>query len=103
MEERYRLIITAEKIKGRCPVFNVGDKIIVESPRIIAEETDNLCIHMLGCILSMLVPLSRGISFKSLGLSKEEGEEGYFQCLDPGEPYTQGGTVLFKIRRERIS
>jgi len=25
---------------------------------------------------------------------------GYVQCLDPGEPYTAGGTVVFEIRRE---
>jgi len=35
------------------------------------EKTDNLCIPERGCMLSMLVPLSRGISFKSLGLTKK--------------------------------
>ncbi|MEM3760551.1 MAG: TIGR04076 family protein, partial [Candidatus Bathyarchaeia archaeon] len=78
------------------------DKIVVESPKIIVEETDNMCVHALGCMLSMLVPLSRGVSFKNLGLAKKEGETGYVQCLDPGKPYTDGGTVLFEIRRERI-
>ncbi|MEM2517451.1 MAG: hypothetical protein QXO49_00635 [Candidatus Bathyarchaeia archaeon] len=56
---------------GRCPVFKSGDKIVAESPKILVEKTDNLCIHALGCMLSMLVPLSRGISFKSLGLTKK--------------------------------
>lgn len=100
--EKYRLIINVKEIRGRCPVFKVGDKIVVESPRIVVGETDNLCIHAFGSILSMVVPLSHGASFKQLGLAKEEDEKGYFQCLDPGEPYTQGGTVLFEIRRERI-
>jgi len=53
-------------------------------------------------MLSMIVPLNRGISFKQLGLATEEGEKGYIQCLDPGKPYTDGGTVLFEIKRERI-
>jgi hypothetical protein len=53
-------------------------------------------------MLSMIVPLSHGISFKQLGLSKEDDEKGYVQCLDPGKPYTNGGTVLFEIKRERI-
>ncbi|MEM2440317.1 MAG: TIGR04076 family protein [Candidatus Bathyarchaeia archaeon] len=100
--EKYRLFITVKEIRGRCPVFKPGDKIVVESPKILVEKTNNLCIHALGCMLSMLVPLSRGISFKSLGLSKEEGETGYMQCLDPGEPYTNGGTVIFEIRREKL-
>lgn len=101
-EEKYRLVISVKEIRGNCPVFNVGDKIVVESPKIIVEKTDNICVHAFGCMLSMIVPLSRGISFKELGLAKEEGEKGYIQCLDPGKPYTNGGTVLFEIRRERI-
>jgi len=100
--EKYRLILTVKEIRGNCPVFEVGERIVIESPRIVVDKTNNLCIHALGCILSMVVPLSRGISFKQLGLAKEEGEKGYMQCLDPGKPYTDGGTVLFEIKRERI-
>ena len=102
-EERYRLIITVNAISGNCPVFKVGDKIVIESPKIIVRETNNFCIHAFGCMLSMIVPLSHGVSFKQLGLAKEEGEKGYIQCLDPGKPYTNGGTVLFEIKRERIT
>lgn len=39
------------------PVFRVGDKIVVESPRIVVVETDNLYIHAFGSILSMLCSL----------------------------------------------
>jgi len=102
-EDKYRLIITVKEIRGNCPVFKVGDKIVVESPKIMVEETDNICLHAFGCMLSMLVPLSHGISFKRLGLARDEkSETGYVQCLDPGKPYTDGGTVLFEIRREKI-
>lgn len=101
-EERYRLIITINEIRGKCPVFRVGDRIVVESPKIVVDKTDGICIHAFGCMLSMIVPLSRGISFKQLGLAKEEGDKGFIQCLDPGKPYTDGGTVLFEIKRERI-
>ena len=101
-EENYRLVITVKEIRGNCPVFKVGDKIVVESPKIVVSETDNICIHALGCMLSMIVPLSHGISFKQLGLAKEEDEKGYVQCLDAGKPYTDGGTVLFEIKREKI-
>ena len=101
-KEKYRLVITVKEIRGNCPVFKVGDKIVVESPKIVVSETDNICIHALGCMLSIIVPLSHGISFKQLGLTKEEYEKGYVQCLDAGKPYTDGGTVLFEIRREKI-
>lgn len=102
MNEIYRLIITVEEIRGRCPVFKVGDKIIVEEPEIITAKTDTLCVHAFGSILSMIIPLSRGVGFSELGLAKEEEEVGYVQCLDPGPPYTSGGTVVFKIEREKI-
>jgi len=101
-EEKYRLIISVKEIRGNCPVFSVGDRIIVEAPKVVVEKTDSICVHVFGCMLSMIVALSRGISFKQLGLATEEGGKGYFQCLDPGKPYTNGGTVLFEIRRERI-
>ena len=101
-EEKYRLVITVKEIRGNCPVFNVGDRIVVKSPKIVVDKTDNICIHAFGCMLSMIVPLSHGLSFKTLGLATKEGEKGYVQCLDPGKPYTEGGTVLFEIRRERI-
>ncbi|MDH5754446.1 MAG: TIGR04076 family protein [Candidatus Bathyarchaeota archaeon] len=102
IEEKYRLVINVREIRGKCPVFKVGDRIVVESPKIVVDKTDNICIHAFGCMLSMIVPLSRGISFKQLGLTTEEGDKGYIQCLDPGKPYTDGGTVLFEIKRERI-
>jgi len=100
MGEIYRLVITVSKIRGRCPVFKVGDKIVVEEPEIIPEKTDALCIHALGSMLSMIIALSRGVCFDDLGLAKEEGEVGYLQCLDPGPPYTPGGTVVFEVKRE---
>jgi len=101
-DEKCLLIITVKEIRGKCPVHKLGDRIVIDSPKIVVEETDNLCVHAFGCILSMIIPLSHGMSFKKLGLAKEEGERGYFQCLDPGKPYTNGGTVLFEIMRKRI-
>ncbi|MFQ6080364.1 MAG: TIGR04076 family protein [Candidatus Bathyarchaeia archaeon] len=98
----YRLVINVKEIRGKCPVFGVGDRIVVEEPEIALEKTDALCVHALGSMLSMIIPLSRGVSFKELGLSKEEGATGYVQCLDPGPPYTPGGTVVFEVKREAV-
>ena len=102
MNKIHRLIITVKEIRGKCPVFRVGDKIVVQEPNVVLEKTDALCIHALGSMLSMIVALSRGVSFKELGLAKQEGEVGYVQCLDPGPPYTLGGTVIFQVRRETV-
>jgi len=96
----HRLILTVKEIRGKCPVHKLGDRIVVESPEIVSAKTDALCIHALGSMLSILVPLARGVSFKDLGLAHEEGNVGYVQCLDPGPPFTHGGTVVFEIKRE---
>jgi len=100
MSKVHKLIITVKEIRGRCPVHRVGDRIVVESPKIDVAKTDALCVHALGSMVTMLVPLARGVSFKDLGLAVKEGNVGYVQCLDPGPPYTAGGTVIFEIRRE---
>lgn len=102
MAKTYRLIVTVKEIRGKCPVFKVGDKIVVESPHIIPKETDALCVHALGSMLTMITALSHGIGFKKLGLAHEECNFGYVQCLDPGAPYTLGGTVTFEIQREPL-
>ena len=100
MSKVHRLVLTVKEVRGHCPVHKVGDKIVVEVPKIEVANTDALCVNALGSMLSMLVPLSRGVSFKDLGLAVQEGNVGYVQCLDPGPPYTAGGTVVFEIRRE---
>lgn len=101
MWETYRLVVKVKEIRGGCPVFRVGDQIVVEEPRVVLEETDGFCVHAFGAMLSVLIALCRGVSFKELGLARD-GEVGYVQCLDPGPPFTGGGTVVFEIRREKL-
>jgi len=34
------------------------------------------------------------------GLTTPKDQDyAYMQCVDPGKPYTEGGTVIFKCRR----
>ena len=94
-----KLVIRVAEIKGRCPVYEVGNKIILNEGYILdLEETDVVCMHSLTSILPYYVALSRGVAAKDLGLSRGESEEAYVQCLDPCE-ITGGGTVLLEISR----
>jgi uncharacterized repeat protein (TIGR04076 family) len=94
------LEIEVVEVRGRCPVYKVGDKIVVDDPEIVLEKTDALCTHALSSLLHYVLVLERGASPVELGLSKPEDlENSYIQCVDPGEPYTQGGTAIFKIRK----
>lgn len=90
-----RLIIKAVEIKGRCPVFKVRDKVVIEGPQVNLEETDAICTHAFASFLPYIVALRKGIKASEIGLGK--GEKAYVQCLDPGPPYTDGGTVIFEI------
>ena len=90
-----RQIIEVSEIRGKCPVYKKGDKIVIEGPEIVLEKTDAICIHALAPLLHYAVALREGVAPRNLGLSKDE-KYAYIQCVDPGEPYTDGGTVIFK-------
>jgi len=57
-------------------------------------------VHELSTLLHYVVALEEGTDTVKLGLTKpEEKEYAYMQCIDPGEAYTLGGTVVFGCRR----
>ena len=93
-----RLIITVQEIKGHCPVYRVGNRIVLdEGYRLNLEETDNVCMHSLASIMPYYVALYRGVDPKELGLSRD-GKSAHVQCLDPCD-YTGGGTVILEIEK----
>ena len=89
------LIIELSEIRGKCPVYKKGDEIVIDGPEILLEKTDAICIHALTSLLHYVVALREGVDPRELGLSKDE-KYAYIHCVDSGEPYTNGGTVIFK-------
>ncbi len=90
------LLIEVTGIKGQCPVYAVGDRIVVDDGyRLNLRETEALCLHSLASLMPYYVALSRGVDPAALGLVGEDGR-AYLQCLDPAE-ITGGGTVTFAI------
>jgi len=88
------------EIRGRCPVYKAGDRIMIDEPKILLDKTDALCIHALPSLLHYALIMENGGDPVKLGLSKpEDKEHAYIQCVDPGEPYTEGGTVIFRCCR----
>ena len=95
------LEIEVVEVRGHCPVYKIGDKIVIDDPEIVLEKTDALCTHALSSLLHYVLVLERGGDPVELGLSKpEDREHAYLQCVDPGKPYTQGGTVIFKVKKK---
>ena len=73
---------------------------VIDGANIVLEKTDAVCVHALSTLLHYVVALDEGADPVKLGLTKpEERECAYMQCVDPGEPYTHGGTVVFRCRR----
>ena len=88
------------EVRGHCPVYKVGDRIVINDPEIVLDKTDALCTHALSSLLHYVLALERGTDPVELGLSKsEDRDHAYMQCIDPGEPYTHGGTVIFKVKK----
>ncbi len=86
------------EIRGKCPVYKVGDRMVIDGAKILLDKTDAVCVHALSTLLHYVVALEEGADPVKLGLSKDK-EHAYMQCVDPGAPYTEGGTVIFECRR----
>jgi uncharacterized repeat protein (TIGR04076 family) len=94
------LEVEVVEVRGFCPVYRVGDKVVVDDPEIVLGKTDALCTHVLSSLLHYVLALEESADPAMLGLSKpEDREHAYIQCVDPGKPYTDGGTVIFRCRR----
>lgn len=94
------LEITVHEIKGHCPVYQEGDLITIRDPEIDLDKTNALCTHALSTILHYITILEHDWIPLALGLTSEDDQDhAYLQCVDPGKPYTDGGTVIFKCRK----
>jgi uncharacterized repeat protein (TIGR04076 family) len=86
------------EIRGKCPAHKVGDRIVIDGPKVVLEQTDAVCVHSLSSLLHYVIALDENVDPRKLGLSRNK-DSAYIQCVDPGEPYTDGGTVIFKCER----
>jgi uncharacterized repeat protein (TIGR04076 family) len=97
-----KLIVKVIEITGKCPIYKIGDKIVIDDGyHINLKQTTAICMHSLTSLMPYYVALSKGISPVELGLAKE-GKKAYVECLDPCK-YTGGGTVFFEIERTNNS
>jgi uncharacterized repeat protein (TIGR04076 family) len=94
-----KLVIKVVAIKGKCPVYKVGDRIVLKEGYILDPgETDVACMHSLASLLPYYVALAHGVRPIDLGLSRGDSQAAYLQCLDPCE-LTGGGTVHLEVSR----
>lgn len=92
--------IKVGEIRGKCPVYKIRDKIVVDDPKILLDKTGALCTHALSTLLHYVTILEHDWRPMKLGLTTlEDPDHAYMEFVDPGQPYTEGGTVNFKCRR----
>lgn len=91
-----RIIVEAVEVKGKCAAgIKVGDKTVIDGACVDLEKSDKFCLYALTSIFPTIFACRLGFDMAKIRLP-----QSVVQCLDPGEPYTQGGTVYFKITRE---
>jgi len=64
------LVIEVIEIRGHCPVYRVGDEIVINGPKIDLEKTNALCVHALPSILHYAVALREGVNPVKVGSIK---------------------------------
>jgi uncharacterized repeat protein (TIGR04076 family) len=91
------LTIRVTEIKGRCPVYKVGDSFKLEDGYRLVTEIP-LCMHSLASLLPHYNALTISEP-DTWGLAgKVDKTKAYVQCLD-ASAYTDGGTAIFEISR----
>lgn len=88
------LVITAKEVRGNCAAgIQPGQKIVLRGANISLAESDNICGFAFANLYPVIFAARLGKDPAELGLT-----ERTVQCIDPGPPYSSGGTVLFEIR-----
>ena len=87
--KEWRVVFTVREIRGRCPVYEVGDKIPLDFLEMKLNETDKVCLHVIPCMMYFVYALAKGVLIRETWLGGTE-EKAYVQCPDPGPPYTSG-------------
>jgi len=98
---KYKLTITVKEVHGKCPLYQVGDKMVINEFYIDTNNSKHICMHAFSAMLTSLSAFIRGFSAKDLGIGTD-ADVGYLHCPDPGPPYTKGGAVIFEVKREIV-
>lgn len=88
------IMITAKEVKGHCAAgLKAGDKVVLRGATISLQESDAVCSFAFANIYPAVFAARLGKDLKELGLATRT-----VQCIDPGPPYSEGGTVLFEVK-----
>lgn len=69
---------------------------MLRGANIVKEESGPICGFAFCNLYPVVFAIRMGVDLDALGLTGR-----LWQCVDPGQPYTPGGTVLFEVRPVR--
>lgn len=85
----YKLILEVTQVPKKCAAgYKIGDKIVIEDPKIMLNESTNVCLYALSSLMPYLTPLSREL-MKDDWLSNVTE----LSCQDPSD------AVRFRVTR----
>jgi uncharacterized repeat protein (TIGR04076 family) len=113
MWPKNRVIIEVVDIEGECPVYHVGDIMVIDEPRLILEESDAVCVRAMSPLMTHIISAAGGIDPSSAEggvlhshadptIPPERGVH-YTSCPMPGVPFSTKGPVLFRLKVEGVA
>ena len=85
----YKLILEVTQVPKKCAAgYKIGDKIVIEDPKIMLNESTNVCLYALSSLMSYLTSLSRELMKDDWMSNVTE-----LSCQDPSD------AVRFRVTR----
>lgn len=85
----YKLILEVTQVPKKCVAgYKIGDKIVIEDPKIMLNESTNVCLYALSSLMPYLTPLSRELMKDDWMSNVTE-----LSCQDPSD------AVRFRVTR----
>lgn len=85
----YKLILEVTQVPKKCVAgYEIGDKIVIEDPKIMLNESTNVCLYALSSLMPYLTPLSRELMKDDWMSNVTE-----LSCQDPSD------AVRFRVTR----
>jgi hypothetical protein len=104
VQDKYRVSYEVEEIRGKCPVYKIGDKAVFDSigftEQVNLDQSDAVCMRLVDNM--WIHQLYQHASEEVIDYMGRGAGECRCACAMPGEPYTPCGYVIFRTRRERI-
>lgn len=104
-ETKYRTVFEVLDVVGECPIYEKGDKIVIDGHAVNLKETDAICMHAIGTsftTMSMLYETGEEENFMEYQIPSSKGEKfSSFQCPRAAPPRSPG-YVIFGIKRVSV-